>query len=34
MSLLMRLKEQRGKAGLKVSNQKIKTKASGPIISW
>ena len=34
MSLLMRLKEQREKAGLKVSIQKIKTKAFGPITSW
>ena len=33
-SLLMRLKEQREKAGLKVNIQKIKIKTSGPITSW
>jgi hypothetical protein len=33
-SLLMRLKEQKEKAGLKVNVQKIKIKTSGPITSW
>ena len=33
-SLLMRLKEQREKASLKVNIQKVKIKASGPITSW
>ena len=33
-SLLMRAKEESEKAGLKVSIQKIKTRASSPITSW
>ena len=33
-SLLMNLKEESEKAGLKFSIQKAKTKASGPITSW
>ena len=33
-SLLMRVKEERGKAGLKLNIQKIKIMASGPITSW
>ena len=33
-SLLMRVKEERGKAGLKLNIQKTKIMASGPIISW
>ena len=33
-SLLMRFKEQREKASLKVNIQKVKIKASGPITSW
>ena len=30
----MKLKEESGKAGLKLSIQKMKTMASGPITSW
>ena len=33
-SPLMKVKEQRGKAGLKLSLQKMKTVVSGPITSW
>ena len=33
-SLLMWVKEERGKAGLKLNIQKIKIMASGPITSW
>ena len=33
-SPLMKVKEQRGKAGLKLSIQKMKTVASSPITSW
>ena len=33
-SLLMRVKEEREKAGLKLNIQKTKIIASGPIISW
>ena len=33
-SLLMRVKEESEKAGLKLSIQKAKIMASGPIISW
>ena len=33
-SLLMRVKEESGKAGLKLNIQKIKVSASSPIISW
>ena len=33
-SLLMRVKEEREKAGLKLNIQKIKIMASGPITSW
>ena len=33
-SLLMRVKEESEKAGLKLNIQKAKIKASGPIISW
>ena len=33
-SLLMKVKEEREKAGLKFNTQKIKIMASGPIISW
>ena len=33
-SLLMKVKEERGNAGLKLSIQKPKIKASGPITSW
>ena len=33
-SLLMKVKEEREKAGLKFNIQKTKIKASGPIISW
>ena len=33
-SLLMRVKEEREKAGLKLNTQKTKIKASGPITSW
>ena len=33
-SLLMKVKEQRGKVGLKLNIQKPKIMASGPIISW
>ena len=33
-SLLMKVKEEREKAGLKFHTQKIKIMASGPIISW
>ena len=33
-SLLLRVKEEREKAGLKLSVQKIKIMASGPITSW
>ena len=34
MSLLMRVKEESEKAGLKLNIQKTKTMASGPITSW
>ena len=34
MSLLMKVKEESEKVGLKLNNQKIKIMASGPIISW
>ena len=30
----MKVKEDNGKAGLKLSNQKAKITASGPITSW
>ena len=33
-SLLMKVKEEREKAGLKLNVQKMKTMASGPITSW
>ena len=33
-SLLMKLKEQSEKAGLKLNIQKVKIMASGPITSW
>ena len=33
-SLLMKVKEERGKTGLKLNIQKTKIMASGPIISW
>ena len=33
-SLLMKVKEERGKVGLKLNIQKTKIMASGPIISW
>ena len=33
-SLLMKVKEKREKAGLKLNIQKTKIMASGPIISW
>ena len=33
-SLLMKVKEESEKAGLKVDIQKTKTMASGPITSW
>ena len=33
-SLLMQVKEKRGKAGLKLNIQKSKIMASGPITSW
>ena len=33
-SLLMKVKEESGKVGLKLSIQKMKIMASGPIISW
>ena len=33
-SLLMKVKEESGKAGLKLNNQKTKIMASGPITSW
>ena len=33
-SLLMKLKEEIEKAGLKLSIQKAKNMASGPIVSW
>ena len=33
-SLLMRVKEERGKVGLKLNIQKTKIMASGPITSW
>ena len=33
-SLLMKVKEKRGKAGLKLSIQKTKIVASGPITLW
>ena len=33
-SLLMKVKEERGKVGLKLNIQKMKVMASGPIISW
>ena len=33
-SLLMKLKEESEKAGLKLNTQKTKIMASGPIISW
>ena len=33
-SLLMRVKEESGKPGLKLSIQKMKIIASGPITSW
>ena len=33
-SLLMKVKEEREKAGLKLNIQKTKIMASGPIISW
>ena len=33
-SLLMKVKEEREKAGLKLNIQKIKIMASGPITSW
>ena len=33
-SLLMKVKEESGKAGLKLSVQKMKIVASGPITSW
>ena len=33
-SLLMKVKEENEKAGLKLNNQKTKIMASGPITSW
>ena len=33
-SLLMKVKEENEKAGLKLNSQKIKIMASGPITSW
>ena len=33
-SLLMKVKEENGKVGLKLNIQKTKTMASGPITSW
>ena len=33
-SLLMKVKEESEKAGLKLNIQKMKTMASGPITSW
>ena len=33
-SLLMRMKEENEKAGLKLNNQKTKIIASSPIMSW
>ena len=33
-SLLMKVKEESGKAGLKLNIQKTKIMATGPIISW
>ena len=33
-SLLMKVKEESEKAGLKLNTQKIKIMVSGPIISW
>ena len=33
-SLLMKVKEEREKVGLKLNTQKTKIMASGPIISW
>ena len=33
-SLLMKVKENSGKAGLKLNIQKMKIMASGPILSW
>ena len=33
-SLLMKVKEESGKVGLKLNNQKTKIMASGPITSW
>ena len=33
-SLLMKVKEERKKVGLKLNIQKMKTMASGPITSW
>ena len=33
-NLLMKVKEESEKAGLKLNIQKMKTMASGPIISW
>ena len=33
-SLLMKVKEESGEAGLKLNNQKTKIMASGPITSW
>ena len=33
-SLLMKVKEEREKVGLKLSTQKTKIMASGPITSW
>ena len=33
-SLLMKVKEESGKAGLKLNIQKIKIMVSGPITSW
>ena len=33
-SLLMKVKEESGKAGLKLNIQKMKTMASSPITSW
>ena len=34
MSLLMKVKEESGKVGLKLNIQKTKIMASGPITSW
>ena len=33
-SLLMKVKEESGKVGLKLNIQKTKIMASGPIVSW